>query len=833
MQRADRLLLGAALAFGALVSISWWRQGASAPREVSAAAPALDVEAELALFLEELAAFRAGDPARLSTLFERARSLCEHHQRCEALDIAGYYAALDARALAQGLADEARVLALRKRASAAERAELDPLAWQNEREQLCFQLEELADSSTPLGDRVPAAQALALAAHLRVEHLRRAGELDPAERARELAALKRDLERSLEIFVRAGMLRPRIELDWIRGLCAREAGRSAEAEQAEQRCLDGARRVGEKLWQERALRELHALAEEQGDLPRLESLVDELAALEAPALSWSVVQRHASLLIARDRPELAASFLAAHPPGASEADPHALLLGSALLRAGRIEEARAEYARIDPSSPQASRARLAEAQTWLARGAAAEALARIERAEPPRRAALDERGLWLSLRGEALLALNRPAQAIPGLREALELAGRAQTLGFGERPADATTNVFGEVLGLHAVELLARAELESGDALAAACSIESAQASSLRLARGGTERWSLARGDLAAWARHFELGLATWAVGANETLVVRVEADGSARGARIAHGRREIEEAVRRLREALLCGDERRREALTGELAAVLLPGELAGSIAARAGSRSARLGFLLHGPLEALPIEAFEDGAWLAPGLVPVVLPGLPADAPAPDWDAARDARWRLLGDPLGERGQSLLPAAREELDEIARLWPDARRASGADFDRAHLADALRSSDCLHLATHVLRTNDRSAARSEDASLLVSGGALFPLREIAALHPCLPLAVLTACETGGGRFADAEGLFGLARAFLEGGTRNLVVTSWPVEDRWARAFAVQLQRGLAGGLLPSRAAAEARRSLRAQGASAAEWAAFRLLGQD
>jgi CHAT domain-containing protein len=122
---------------------------------------------------------------------------------------------------------------------------------------------------------------------------------------------------------------------------------------------------------------------------------------------------------------------------------------------------------------------------------------------------------------------------------------------------------------------------------------------------------------------------------------------------------------------------------------------------------------------------------------------------------------------------------------------------------------------------------------RPDRARFALSNGAEFGIDEVAGLAPHAALVVLTGCETGGGRFHDALGLQGLARAFLEGGTRNLVATSWPVEDRWARACALALHRALAAGFSPSRACAEARRSLRAQGAPCSEWAAFRLLGQD
>ncbi|MBK7644729.1 MAG: CHAT domain-containing protein [Planctomycetes bacterium] len=836
MQHAERFLVPIALLGAALIGLGLLRR----EKPVQAAAPATelvgsaDLERELEGLRTELGLFRGGEELRLPALRTCARELCERWKRCDVLDVVEYYAGLDHAARLAGLEDEQRYLALRERASRASSDQLDEQEWQAERADLLDGLEELAASIGEGGDRVPAAQATALAARLRVEHLRRADGLGDEERRAELGRLDADLGLAQKIFARAGMLRPRIELDWIRGLRAREQERPEEAEELLGRCLDEARALGEREWQERALEELHGIAQDAGDLPRMEALIGELAALQTPGLTWPVARRYAQLLVWSDQPERAADFLRAHEPAAGgvEADEYALLAGHCLLRTGSVDEALASYARIGPDSQHAREARLSEARALLVRGSAADALARVESATPLRGSGPELRNAWLTLHAEILLALGRRAQSIRELREALGGAANAQRRLFEERGADQTTNVFGEVLGLHAVELLARAELEEGDALGAACTIESAQASTLRLVRGTGQRAEIARGDLVDWARHFELGLATWVVGADETLIVLVAPDGSARGARIAHGRRALEEAVRRLREAVLSGDEPRRKRLCNELGAVLLPAELRDALQVRAGTQPRRLCCLLHGPLEALPIEAFEDGPWIGETVVTAVLPGLPAQAHAPEWTPQDAHRWQLLGDPLGSEGERLLPGAGEELAQIARLHPECKLASGADFDRKHLAAAFESGECLHIATHV-RHGAARELRSDGARFALSGGDEFGLGELSGLvaHPAL--VVLTGCETGGGRFADAEGLQGLARAFLECGTRNLVATNWPVEDRWARAFAIALHRSLGVGLPPSRACAEARRSLRAQGAPASEWAAFRMLGQD
>ena len=79
----------------------------------------------------------------------------------------------------------------------------------------------------------------------------------------------------------------------------------------------------------------------------------------------------------------------------------------------------------------------------------------------------------------------------------------------------------------------------------------------------------------------------------------------------------------------------------------------------------------------------------------------------------------------------------------------------------------------------------------------------------------------------------DAEGLQGVCRVFLESGTRNLLVTMWPVEDQAARIFAEEFHRELLSARLPSEAAASAREHLRSTGFPSADWAPFRFVGRD
>src|SRR6185369_12522491 len=99
------------------------------------------------------------------------------------------------------------------------------------------------------------------------------------------------------------------------------------------------------------------------------------------------------------------------------------------------------------------------------------------------------------------------------------------------------------------------------------------------------------------------LGLVTWVVGANSSVVAFIAPDGTGVAAPIPRGRTAIEGAVRRLREATVSGDRELLKRLTRELRFELLPDAIVARIAAHKTAAHDRILLLLHGPLERLPI--------------------------------------------------------------------------------------------------------------------------------------------------------------------------------------------------------------------------------------
>ena len=388
--------------------------------------------------------------------------------------------------------------------------------------------------------------------------------------------------------------------------------------------------------------------------------------------------------------------------------------------------------------------------------------------------------------------------------------------------------------------LLAEALAEDGNALEAARVIEDYQSRTLRredeevrrlraIAGLDVHRTPVTTGQLLAWARNNDCGLITWVVGADSSVVAHVGADGDAYAQRIDYGRSEVQDAARRLRESILAQRGSATETLGREIRSALIPEAVTRRLSGF--DPGARLLVLLHGPMETLPIEVlpFEEGS-LDQSFNLVCLPGLPAARPGVLLEDF--GTWHLLGAPV-DTGLAPLPGAREELTELSALHANAKLATGAAFDKDAIRSALSGRACLHVATHLIEACPREKRRFPAIGLSLSGGVTMCAQEVAEIEPNLPLVVLSACESGGGRLVDSHGLQGLARAFLEGGTRNLIVTQWPVEDRAARLFALSFHQLLKQGNTPSRAARGARAQLRESNHSAADWAAFRFLGRD
>jgi len=794
--------------------------------------PVSGLAQELTGFLEQLGRLRTGDDQALPELRASGQILCEQFARCDATDVLEFYASLSPDERRQGLDDERSLQAIRDFVWELSNEGLPQgESWPVLRSEIRRDLLELISTISQHADFTPRARAHALLGEVLLAS-------ENGDRAR-LTEVREHVDRAIELFERAGQITPQLEPLWVLGRIHRSRGDSASARQTFGRCRDLATRLGRDEYRERALLGLVQLAKDVGDWREVDRQLAKIATFRSPRDSWPLAREHATRLVHMDQPEATLRFLLNYPPLAASHDPEwHTMLASAFLRSGDLGAARRELLLVDDASPELRE--LTSASLELARG---EAAGVIERLAPQAEGALiSDEGFatwsphgqvqaW-SFLGEASLALGRPKEALRWL----EMAVRGADEWEAARSGGGQGSVIGEWLGLHVVVLLAQAQLELGDALEAARVIEDFQSRRLRLNIDqhdkSPDEVRVSRETLLDWSSRFEGGLITWVIGSEHGIVAHVAPDGEAWAGTIPRGRRAFQAAVRRLREATILGDHERAQHLAHQIAAEMLPPGLRAHL--EPIGRGARTLFLLHGALEAMPVALIElDGLPIDERLTPLVLPGLPGD---PDPISSHGmGEWTLLGSPvsLDARHEILLPGAAREIADLGRLYPSASSLTGASFTKRATFDALSGEGPVHIATHLVESDSCEGSAMAAVGLELSGGDVLCARDIEALSPDLPLVVLTACDTAGGRFIDGEGMHGISRAFLESGTGNLVSTLWPVEDGAARDFARRLHAGLVNGASPARATAAARRGMRADGAPAADWAAFRFMGQD
>lgn len=243
--------------------------------------------------------------------------------------------------------------------------------------------------------------------------------------------------------------------------------------------------------------------------------------------------------------------------------------------------------------------------------------------------------------------------------------------------------------------------------------------------------------------------------------------------------------------------------------------------------------------PIEALPLlprtaprlgERFavhlapSSAAWMALGARAVRAGDVVAfgDPALGDDAATRD----LMRGPAGAALRRALPFARAEAREVAgtggRVWV------GAAATGQRLREEATRAAVLHVAAHgVLVPGD--AARS--GLVLAGADGLVSPAQVSALDVHADLVTLSACQGDRGPAFMGEGSLGLARAFLQAGSRSVLTTRWDVSDRGARALMAEFYRGLRAGLARDESLRRARIATASAGVPARDRLAFVLHG--
>jgi CHAT domain-containing protein len=247
-----------------------------------------------------------------------------------------------------------------------------------------------------------------------------------------------------------------------------------------------------------------------------------------------------------------------------------------------------------------------------------------------------------------------------------------------------------------------------------------------------------------------------------------------------------------------------------------------------------ARLNVVAHGPLHYLPFQALHDGqGWLVEKLALASWPSAVLGSYLASRRDSRSAGLLAFGNPATDLNVPL-PGAEREVQQISRLFADARVYLRGDATRATFTGSVRGAGVLHVAAHAeVDAVDAMSSRILLAASLQDRG-LLEARDVFSLDlGGVRLVTLSACESALGQVARGDEILGFTRSFFAAGAHTLIASLWPVADDATQQLMVRLYTDLAGGADAMNALRTAQiEVMRTRGQSHPfYWAPFNLIG--
>lgn len=181
------------------------------------------------------------------------------------------------------------------------------------------------------------------------------------------------------------------------------------------------------------------------------------------------------------------------------------------------------------------------------------------------------------------------------------------------------------------------------------------------------------------------------------------------------------------------------------------------------------------------------------------------------------QEASVLAIGDPESA-GQEFprLPNARKEVDTIAALFSDSKRAvyeGAASLPSVYQRSNPARFEFIHFAAHAM---SNPASPLESALILSREGTAYTLtaRQIMQVPVHASVVTLSSCRSAGARAYSGEGLVGLTWAFLQAGAHNVVAGLWDVDDESTSRLMSKLYGELVRGASPADALRTAQLSL-------------------
>ena len=253
-------------------------------------------------------------------------------------------------------------------------------------------------------------------------------------------------------------------------------------------------------------------------------------------------------------------------------------------------------------------------------------------------------------------------------------------------------------------------------------------------------------------------------------------------------------------------------------------------------------------GPLWLVPYAALKDGnskylcesfrIRLAPSLTSLRL-----IADCPD-DYHKSSGALLVGDPWvsevtnseGEKVLEQLPCAKEEVEMIGKIL-NITPITGRQATKREVLKRLSSVSLVHFAAHgCLETGEIALTPDPDriSTVPTEEDYILTIGDVLNAQLRAKLVVLSCCHSGRGEI-KAEGVVGIARAFMGAGARSVVVSLWAIDDEATLEFMKCFYQHLAEGKPTSKSLNLAMKSLRESDEfhDIKYWAPFLLIGDD
>ena len=128
-------------------------------------------------------------------------------------------------------------------------------------------------------------------------------------------------------------------------------------------------------------------------------------------------------------------------------------------------------------------------------------------------------------------------------------------------------------------------------------------------------------------------------------------------------------------------------------------------------------------------------------------------------------------------------LPGARKEAEMIGRRL-GVQPLKGQDATKQAVLERIKSASLIHIAAHgnAERGEIALAPPASTTGIPQEHNYLLKMPDISKARVQAKLVVLSCCHSGRGQIR-AEGVVGIARAFLESGARAVLVTLWALDD--------------------------------------------------